>query len=97
MGVRRPRTAYVPPLLVILAGVAVAHRRLGPNSSAATSTVERALPSSAVQSPLLEPADDQAAAPLMTFHFMQDRLKASGSVSTESAVAVTRSDLLTIC
>jgi hypothetical protein len=30
-------------------GVAVAHRRLGPSSSATTSTVDRALPSSAVQ------------------------------------------------
>jgi hypothetical protein len=35
--------------LVALVGVAVAHRRLGPSSWATTSTVERALPSSAVQ------------------------------------------------
>jgi len=34
---------------VILAGAAVAQRRLGPSSSATTSTTERALPSSAVQ------------------------------------------------
>jgi hypothetical protein len=34
---------------MILAGVAVAHRRLGPSSSATTSTADRALPSSAVQ------------------------------------------------
>jgi hypothetical protein len=32
--------------------VAVAHRRLGPSSSASTSTVDRALPSSAVQKQL---------------------------------------------
>jgi hypothetical protein len=32
-----------------LAGVAVAHRRLGPSSSATTSTTDRTLPSSAVQ------------------------------------------------
>jgi hypothetical protein len=36
-------------LLVARTGVAVAQRRLGPSSSATTSTVERALPSSAVQ------------------------------------------------
>jgi hypothetical protein len=36
-------------LLVVLVVVAVAHRRLGPSSSATTSTVDRALPSSAVQ------------------------------------------------
>ena len=35
--------------LAALLGVAVAHRRLGPSSSATTSTTERALPSSAVQ------------------------------------------------
>ena len=40
---------YSPPLLVTLTGVAVAHRRLAPSSSATTSTVDRALPSSAVQ------------------------------------------------
>jgi hypothetical protein len=40
---------YASPRLMALAGVAVAHRRLGPSSSAMTSTVERALPSSAVQ------------------------------------------------
>src|SRR5215218_861516 len=34
---------------VLLAGVAVVHRRLGPSSSATTSTTDRALPSSAVQ------------------------------------------------
>jgi len=33
----------------LLVVVAVAHRRLGPSSSASTSTVDRALPSSAVQ------------------------------------------------
>jgi hypothetical protein len=43
--------------------VAVAPRRLGPSSSATTSTTERALPSSAVQL-LLEPADDQDPAAL---------------------------------
>jgi hypothetical protein len=36
-------------LCVVLVVVAVAHRRFGPNSSATTSTVDRALPSSAVQ------------------------------------------------
>jgi hypothetical protein len=36
-------------LLVVLVVVAVAHRRLGPSSSATTSTMDRALPSSAVQ------------------------------------------------
>jgi hypothetical protein len=36
-------------LLVALVVVAVAHRRLGPSSSATTSTTDRALPSSAVQ------------------------------------------------
>jgi hypothetical protein len=35
--------------LVVLVVVAVAQRRLGPGSSATTSTTERALPSSAVQ------------------------------------------------
>jgi hypothetical protein len=34
---------------VVLVVVAVAQRRLGPSSSATTSTTERALPSSAVQ------------------------------------------------
>jgi hypothetical protein len=42
------RDRYSLALLVARTGVAVAHRRLGPSSSAATSTVERALPSSAV-------------------------------------------------
>jgi hypothetical protein len=40
---------YSLALLVARTGVAVAHRRLGPSSSATTSTVDRALPSSAVQ------------------------------------------------
>ena len=35
-------------LAVVLVAVAVAQRRLGPSSSATTSTTERALPSSAV-------------------------------------------------
>jgi hypothetical protein len=35
-------------LRVVLVVVAVAHRRLGPSSSATTSTTDRALPSSAV-------------------------------------------------
>jgi hypothetical protein len=49
--------------------------------------------------PLLEPADDHAAAPLMTtpLHFIQDRLKPPESVSAQSVLAATRSDLLTIC
>jgi hypothetical protein len=34
---------------VVLVVFAVAHRRLGPSSSASTSTTDRALPSSAVQ------------------------------------------------
>src|SRR5918995_3942710 len=38
--------SWLPVALVV---VAVAHRRLGPSSSATTSTVDRALPSSAVQ------------------------------------------------
>jgi hypothetical protein len=38
-----------PALLLALTGVAVAHRRLDPSSSVSTSTVDRALPSSAVQ------------------------------------------------
>jgi 3,4-dihydroxy-2-butanone 4-phosphate synthase len=40
---------YSLVLLVTRSGRAVAHRRLGPSSSATTSTTERALPSSAVQ------------------------------------------------
>jgi hypothetical protein len=40
---------------VVLVAVAVAQRRLGPSSSATTSTVDRALPSSAVQVCWLEP------------------------------------------
>jgi excisionase family DNA binding protein len=40
---------YSLVLLEARAGVAVAHRRLGPSSSATTSTSDRALPSSAVQ------------------------------------------------
>src|SRR5829696_1814010 len=43
------RAGYWLWLLVALVVVAVAHRRLGPSSSATTSTVERALSSSAVQ------------------------------------------------
>ena len=43
------RAGYWSWLLVALVVVAVAHRRLGPSSSATTSTVDRALPSSAVQ------------------------------------------------
>src|SRR4029453_1756747 len=42
------RAGYWSWLRVVLV-VAVPHRRLGPSSSAMTSTVERALPSSAVQ------------------------------------------------
>jgi hypothetical protein len=42
------RAGYRSVLRVVLVVVAVAHRRLGPSSSAMTSTVERALPSSAV-------------------------------------------------
>jgi hypothetical protein len=41
--------------LVARLGVAVAHRRLGPSSSATTSTTERALPSSAVQARCCSP------------------------------------------
>jgi hypothetical protein len=37
--------------LVALTGVAVAHRRLGPTSSATISTADRALPSSVVGEP----------------------------------------------
>jgi hypothetical protein len=40
---------YSLALLLALTGVAVAHRRLGPSSSATTSTADWALPSSAVQ------------------------------------------------
>jgi Phage integrase family len=43
------RARYRSGLRVALVVVAVAHRRLGPSSSATTSTVEPALPSSAVQ------------------------------------------------
>ena len=43
------RPGYWLELLVALVVVAVAQRRLGPSSSATTSTTERALPSSAVQ------------------------------------------------
>jgi hypothetical protein len=43
------RAGYWLELLVALVVVAVAQRRLGPSSSATTSTVDRALPSSAVQ------------------------------------------------
>jgi hypothetical protein len=43
------RAGYRSWLLVALVVVAVAHRRLGPSSSATTSTVDRALPSAAVQ------------------------------------------------
>src|SRR5215218_10133125 len=43
------RAGYWSWLLVALAVVAVAHRRLGPSLSTTTSTVDRALPSSAVQ------------------------------------------------
>jgi hypothetical protein len=43
------RPGYWSWLRVVLVVVAVAHRRLGPSSSATTSTTERALPSSAVQ------------------------------------------------
>ena len=46
----RPGRPNDSPLsLVVLVVVAVAQRRLGPRSSASTSTVDRALPSSAVQ------------------------------------------------
>ena len=43
------RVGYRSWLLVVLVVVAVAQRRLGPSSSATTSTTDRALPSSAVQ------------------------------------------------
>jgi hypothetical protein len=43
------RDRYSPLLLEARTGVAVAHRRLGPSSSATTSTTCVALPSSAVQ------------------------------------------------
>jgi ssDNA-binding Zn-finger/Zn-ribbon topoisomerase 1 len=43
------RVGYRSELRVALVVVAVAHRRLGPSSSATTSTTERALPSSVVQ------------------------------------------------
>src|SRR5215204_749335 len=42
-------TLYTLALLVARTGAAVAHLRLGPTSSATTSTTDRALPSSAVQ------------------------------------------------
>jgi hypothetical protein len=45
----RGRAGYWFVLRVALVVVAVAYRRLGPSSSAVTSTVDRALPSSAVQ------------------------------------------------
>jgi hypothetical protein len=43
------RAGYRSQLRVALVAVVVAHRRLGPSSPATTSTVERTLPSSAVQ------------------------------------------------
>jgi len=43
------RVGYRSELRVALVVVAVAHRRLGPSSSATTSTTDRALPSSAVR------------------------------------------------
>jgi hypothetical protein len=43
------RADYWLWLLVVLVVIAVAQRRLGPSSSATTSTTDRALPSSAVQ------------------------------------------------
>jgi hypothetical protein len=52
---------YSPPLLVTRTGVAVAQRRLGPSSSATTSTTDRAMPASAVHASL-EPAQDHSAA-----------------------------------
>ena len=54
----RPRCYWRPHLIV----VAVAHRRLGPNSSATTSTVERPLPSSAVHARCWSPTHDHSAA-----------------------------------
>ena len=47
--VASPELGYRSWLRVALVVVAVAHRRLGPSSSATTSTTDRALPSSAVQ------------------------------------------------
>src|SRR5215218_2927416 len=43
------QTRYSPALVVARVGRAVVHRRLGPSSSATTSTACRALPSSVVQ------------------------------------------------
>jgi hypothetical protein len=54
---------YYSELRVDLVVVAVAHRRDGPSSSATTSTVERAVPSSAVQCPVTL-ADRHVAAPI---------------------------------
>jgi hypothetical protein len=44
-----PRRCYLLGLRVVLVVVAIAHLRLGPSSSATTSTTERVLPSSACQ------------------------------------------------
>jgi hypothetical protein len=52
-------------LLVVLVVVAVAHRRLGPSSSATTSTVARALPSSAVQARCWSPPTTTTRLPLV--------------------------------
>jgi hypothetical protein len=53
-------------LAALVVAVAVAHRRLGPSSSAITSTTDRALPFLGGPAPLLEPAHDHDPAALFT-------------------------------
>jgi hypothetical protein len=59
---RRPLEKCYWLRLLILVVVAVAQRRLGPSSSATTSAVDRALPTSEGLGALLEPAHDRSAA-----------------------------------
>jgi len=56
------RAGYPSWFLVVLVVVAVAHRRLGPNSSATTSTVDQGAAILSGPAPLLQPAHDHSAA-----------------------------------
>jgi hypothetical protein len=83
-------------LFFVLVVIAVAYRRLGPSSSATTSTVERPLQSTVVQ---LHRWSRPAISTRCSAHdiLVVNGPKPPETVSTRSAQAITRSDLLTIC
>jgi hypothetical protein len=84
------RTGYWLMLRVALVVVAVAQRRLGPSSSARTSTTDRALPSSEVHARCWSRPTTTTRLPLLTTNPPDENgLKSPEPVNAQSVLAVT--------